>query len=190
MNLRKKTFAGIGAATCAAAILFGMVLFASGEQEEPVAPIRIEISTPKPQVQFREAIPLTITYTNISKEQVVLTAGLPNGLGYPGEWFDVTLGKKTKRYLIFAIDPGVQAIKLEPGKSWTRTIPSLAAELSATHAAVDGKVADGRRLPDPFGHPGEYIIRLGYKNTVQNQPKPEFTGEATSEELKLNIVRF
>ena len=192
MKLLLMTSTGFGVAICASTILFGLSPKAASAEEEPSPAIRIEISTPEPQVMFRAAIPLTITYTNISKEVVVLSAnGARGGRGFPGEWFDVTLGKKTKRYMMYAIDPGGgQVVKLEPGESWARTFPSLAAELSGSGVAIDGKIADTRRMPDPFGHPGEYLIRIGYENTIQNQPKPEFTGQAESKELKLNITRF
>ncbi len=172
-------------------LLFTGVAWAD-ETAKRKPPVQITISTPRPQVAFRAPIPLTIVYTNTSKETVVLSAnGSRNGQGYPGEWFEVTFGKKTKRYEMFAIDPVGLAIKLKPGERWTRKISALAAELSGSGVSIDGKLAgNGKRMPDPFGRPGQYTIKVGYKNTVQNQPKPEFTGQITSNVAKLKVVWY
>src|SRR5262245_20321041 len=72
-------------------------------------PIRLDISLDKMEYPFRSAIALTITYTNTSKETIVLMAnGTPAMAdGFAGETFEISAGKRSKSYTIFAVDPRV-----------------------------------------------------------------------------------
>jgi hypothetical protein len=171
------------------ALLAGCVVAVGAAPALPAAPIRVEISVDKEKYPFRGAIPLTITYTNISTETVELLAnGLPAGEGFPGETFEVTSGAGTVRYTVVAIDPQVQTITLKPGQKWTRTIKELAVELSRCN--IDGRPDVGAGpLPDPFGRLDEYKVRLRYEPTIRAQPRPAFNGRLTSNTIKFTVTR-
>jgi RNA polymerase sigma factor (sigma-70 family) len=161
------------------------------QESDRSSPIRLEIALEKAEYAFRAAIPLTITYTNISKEAVELIAnGTAPGEGFPGETFEITSGAGRKTYTINATDPQEKHVRLKPGESWKRTIKDLAVELSGTAVSVDGRVqAPDDPLPDPFGRLDDYTIRLRYDSTVKNQPAPRFNGRILSNAVKLRTVR-
>jgi hypothetical protein len=153
-------------------------------------PVRLEIGLDKTEYPFRGAIALTVTYTNTSKEAVVLMInGGAAGDGLAGEMFEVTSGSGRTAYTIFAFDPRLDKVTIEPGKSWKRTIKDLAPVLSNTGVAIDGKVPDGTGpLPDPFGRFDDFTLRLSFQSEVKNQPKPAFNGKVESNTLKFKVV--
>jgi hypothetical protein len=153
-------------------------------------PVRLEINLNKTEYPFRGAIALTITYTNTSKDAVVLmgSGGSP-GEGFAGETFELTSGGGRTTYTIFAVDPKLDQVTIEPGKSWKRTIRDLAPVLSNTGVAIDGKVPDGTGpLPDPFGRLDEYTVRVSFQSGVKNQPRPAFNGKVESNAVKFKVV--
>jgi hypothetical protein len=153
-------------------------------------PIRLEISADKAEYPFRSAIALTITYTNTSKETVALMAnGATPGEGFAGEAFEVSSGAGRTTYTIVGVDPMVETITIEPGKSWSRTIKDLAPALSNTGVKADGRAAvEGDRQPDPFGRADEYTVRLSFRSAVRAQPKPAFNGKVESNAVKFKVV--
>lgn len=150
-------------------------------------PVRIEIIIAE-NAPFRGAIALAIKYTNTSEKAVTLQSGgsSANG-GFPGETFEITTKGGRKTYTIFAVDPLPQGKTLEPGKSWTRTIKDLAPVLSNSGVLVDGKHRKPTDpLPDPFGRPGKYTIRVLFESTMKNVPSV-FSGKLTSNTVKFNV---
>jgi hypothetical protein len=92
-------------------------------------------------------------------------------------------------YTIFAVDPKLDKVTIEPAKSWKRTIKDLAPVLSNTGVAIDGKVPDGiGPLPDPFARLDEYSIRVSFQSEVKDQPKPAFNGKVESNTVKFKVV--
>jgi hypothetical protein len=160
--------------------------------DDPAAnPLKLTIALDKAEYPFRGAIALTITYENTSKDAVVLWAnGSPAADGFPGETFEVTSGKRTTTYKVFAVDPQVDKVTIEPGKSWKRTIKDLAPVLSGTGIAVNG-AAPGLidPLPDPFGRLDDFSLRMSFKSEVNNQPKPAFNGTVESNTVKFKVRR-
>jgi hypothetical protein len=190
----QKYYAFSWAATTAAVVLVCLAVLGCARavaEEKPMdGPIRIEIALDKKEYRFRDSIPLTITYTNTSKEAVVLVAnGRAPGDGFPGETFEITTGAGRKTYTVVADVPASQRIALDPGKSWKRTIKGLAADLSNTGIEIDGRAPDGTEpRPDPFGRLDDYTIKVRYEPTVQNQAKPIFGGKVESNTVKLRVV--
>ena len=154
-------------------------------------PIRLGISLDKETYPFRGAMRLTVTYTNTSKETVVLMVnGGAAGDGLAGETFEVTSGARRTTYTIFAIDPTLDRVTIEPEKSFQRTIKDLAPLLSNTGVAVNGEVPSGTEpLPDPFGRLDDYTLRLSFQSEVKNQPKPAFNGKVESNTIKFKVRR-
>ena len=152
-------------------------------------PIKLEISISKTEFPFRGSIPLTITYTNTSRDTTELLAnGLAVGEGFAGETFEVTSGAGKKTYTVVAVEPAVKRITLKPGQQWKRTIRELAVELCRCN--VDGRVQTGDEpLPDPFGRLDEFTIRLRYDSTIRAQPKLAFNGRIQSNTVKFSVVR-
>ena len=165
---------------------------ASAGDKSAGGPIRLEIALDKSEYPFRGCIALTITYTNTSKETVVLLAnGGTSGEGFPGETFEITSRFDRKKYTIFAVDPEARKITVESGKSWKRTIKDLAVVLSNSGVTIDGKGPvgiDGDPLPDPFGELGEYTIRMSFQSAVKAQPKPAFNGKVESNTATFKVV--
>jgi hypothetical protein len=159
--------------------------------DEPPAPLKLTIDSDKKEYPFRGAIALTLTYENTSKEAVVLMAnGSPSGEGFPGETFAVTAGRRTTTYKVFAVDPKVDKVTIEPGKSWKRTIKDLAPVLSNTGVAINGKLPLGTDpLPDPFGRPNEYTLRVSFTSEVKDQPKPALNGTVESNTVKFTVAQ-
>ena len=158
--------------------------------EEPAdGPIRLEISLDKKEYPFRGTIALTVTYANTSKEAVVLMSnGSTPSEGFPGETFEITTGAKRTTYTIVAVDPKVGEVRIEPGKSWKRTIQDLAPVLSNTGVVINGKApADNDPFPDPFGRLDDYTIRMSFQSAVKNQPKPAFNGKVESNTVKFQV---
>jgi hypothetical protein len=153
-------------------------------------PVRLEITLDKTEYPFRGAIALTITYTNVSKKEVVLWAnGTPSGEGFPGETFEITSGAGRKTYTIRAIEPKVEKVTIAPGKNWKRTIKDLAPVLSNTGVEIDGCVPRSiDPLPDPFGRLDEYTIRVSFRSEVKNQPQPAFNGTVESGAQKFKVT--
>jgi hypothetical protein len=161
----------------------------SAPADEP-APIKLTIEVDKKEYPFRGAIGVTITYENVSKDTVVLWGnGGTTNEGFPGETFEVTVGRRKTTYTIFAVDPSVGKVTIEPGKSWKRTIPDLAPVLSNTGVMIDGKHLAADRLPDPFGRLDDYTLRVSFRSEVRNQPKPAFNGEVVSNTAKFTVAR-
>jgi hypothetical protein len=152
-------------------------------------PLRLEITLEKKEYPFRGAIPLTITYTNISDETVILLAnGTCPGEGFPGETFELTSGAGKKTYTIHGIDPAIQKIEIKPGQSWKRTIKELAVELSRPFVTIDGKMLPlTGPLPDPFGRLDDFTIKLRYEPTIGKQAKPAFNDKLESNTVKLSV---
>jgi hypothetical protein len=165
-------------------------LLAAPEAERPASPLRLEITCERAEFPFRGAIPLTITYTNTTDELILLKAnGSAPGEGFPGETFEITSGAGRKSYTIQAIDPAVRTVRIEPGKSWTRTIRELAVALSNTGITIDGRhLAATDPLPDPFGRLDDYTIQVRYEPTIRAQPKPAFNGTLESNVVKVKVV--
>ena len=165
---------------------------ASAGDKPAGGPIRLEIALDKSEYAFRGCIALTITYTNTSKETVVLLAnGGPSGEGFPGETFEITSGAGRTTYTIVAVDPEGRKVTIEPGKSWKRTIKDLAVVLSNSGVTIDGKgpvSSDGDSLPDPFGRLDEYTMRLSFQSAVKAQPKPAFNSKVESNTAKFKVV--
>lgn len=157
----------------------------SSSEPQAASPVRLEIALEKAEYKFRGAIPLTITYTNTSKETVVLLAnGIGPTDGFAGETFEVTSGAGKTTYTIMGIDPAVKRVEIKPGESWKRTIKELAVTLS--QANVNGRVlGETDSLPDPFGRLDDYTLRLRYDPTVQNQKPP-----IVNQSLVSNTVKF
>jgi hypothetical protein len=176
---------------CLAAVLLLSSLAVSAPEDEkvPGTPVRLEIALDKKEYPFRGAIALALTYTNTSKEEVVLWAnGSPTGEGFPGETFEITSGAGRKAYTVVAVDPKVDKVTIAPGKSWKRTIKDLAPVLSIG-VQLDGKAPrDTDPLPDPFGRVDEYTIRVSFRSAVMNQPKPAFNGTVVSNTEKFKVV--
>jgi hypothetical protein len=174
----------------AALVLSSPAVSAPDDEKPPDTPLRLEIALDKKEYPFRGAIALTITYTNVSKDDVVLWAnGSPPGEGFPGETFEITSGAGRKAYTIFAVEPKVEKVTIAPGKSWKRTIKDLAPVLSNTGVAIDGKVPGGADpQPDPFGRLDEYTIRVSFRSAVKDQPKPAFNGTVESNTQKFKVV--
>lgn len=156
-------------------------------EQKPGPPVRLEIATEKAEYPFRGAIPLTITYTNTSKETVVLLAnGTGPTEGFAGETFEITSGSGKKTYTIMGIDPAIQRVEIKPGESWKRTIKELAVTLS--QANVNGRVlGPSDPLPDPFGRLDDYTLRLRYEPTVQNQQPPIVNQSLVSNTVKVKV---
>jgi hypothetical protein len=175
----------------AAVLLLGSLAVSAPQDDNPSDnPIRLGIALDKTEYPFRGAIALTVTYTNVSKEEVVLWAnGSTPGEGFPGETFEITSGEGRKTYTICAVDPEVAKVAIEPGKSWKRTIKDLAPVLSNTGVKIDGKVPRSTDpLPDPFGRLDEYTIRMSFRSAVKDQPKPAFNGKVESNTQKFKVV--
>ena len=150
-------------------------------------PVRIEI-TVAAVAPFRGAIALTIKYTNTSEKVIVLqSGGSPAYGGFPGETFEITTKAGRKSYTVFGVDPLPLETRLEPGKSWTRTIKDLAPLLSSSGILVDGKHPKPTDpLPDPFGRPGKYTIRVLFESTIKNEPSV-FSGKLTSNTARFDV---
>jgi hypothetical protein len=175
----------------AAVLLLGSRAVSAPQDDKPSdSPVRLEIALDKKEYPFRGAIALTITYTNVSKDEVVLWAnGTAPGEGFPGETFEITSGAGRKTYTIAAVDPEVRKVTIAPGKSWKRTIKDLAPVLSNTGVDIDGKVPRSTDpLPDPFGRLDEYTIRVSFRSAVKDQPKPAFNGTVESKDQKFKVV--
>ena len=170
-----------------------LMMFAAFLTGRPAAlgedPIKLEIAIGKDRFPFRGSIPLTITYTNTSRDTLELLAnGLAAGEGFAGETFEVTCGAGKKSYTVAAIDPEVKRVTLKPGQQWKRTIKELVVELC--RCDIDGKAPTGDDpLPDPFGRLDEYTLRLRYASTIRDQPKPAFNGRIYSNTVKFSVVR-
>ena len=147
-------------------------------------PIRLEVSVDRQLYAFRAAISITIRYMNDSQKPVEL---IPNGLsaneGFPGESFEIQSDDEKKTYAIFAVDPlPSPVIRIEPGKSWTRTIEDLAPVLSNSGVTINDMDSEpDDKLPDPFGHVGPYTLRVMYEPT---------TREGMQMALESNTVSF
>ena len=163
-------------------------LMAEEPHQKTQPPVRLEVSVDKEVYALRGAIALTITYTNTSKRAITLGAGgAPAGEGFPGETFEVTTKAGRKTYSIFAVDPLPLAVKLEPGKSWKRTIKDLASLLSNSDVAIDGKLPQAKDpMPDPFGLPGKYAVRILFESTLKNEPNV-FGGKFESNTAKFDV---
>jgi RNA polymerase sigma factor (sigma-70 family) len=149
-------------------------------------PLKIEIALPKAEVPLGAPVPLTVTYTNTSaKPLVLLASGTRSGDGFDGETYQVSRAGAKREYTTFGTDPRVVQKRLEPGKSWQRTIKDLSAELTSGGVAVDGQ--SGVVPPPPFPAPGQYVLRLRYDSTVRNQKPPTFSGSVSSNAVKLTI---
>ena len=175
----------------AAAMATWTATVATAVGDEPAnTPIRLEISLDKAEYPFRGAIAMTVTYTNTSKETVVLMInGGAAGDGLAGETFEVTSGAGRTKYTIFAVDPSLDKVTIKPGKSWKRTIKDLAPLLSNTGVAINGKILDETDpLPDPFGRLDDFTIRMSFQSEVRNQPKPAFNGKVESNTVKFKVV--
>ena len=173
------------------AVLAAAVPVSAGDKPAG-GPIRLEIALDKSEYPFRGCIALTVTYTNTSKETVVLLAnGVPPGEGFPGETFEITSGAGRTIYTIVAVDPKGRKITIEPGKTWKRTIKDLAVVLSNTGVAIEGKGPvgiDGNPLPDPFGRLDKYTIRMSFQSPVKAQPKPTFNDKVESNTANFKVV--
>lgn len=154
----------------------------------PDGPVRLEIALDKKEYPFRGAIAVTITYTNVSDQAVTLWAnGLAPGEGFAGETFEITSGAGRTTYTVVGIEPAVQKITIEPGKSWKRTIKDLAPVLS-NGAQINGRVSlHTDPLPDPFGQRDDYTIRMSFQSAVKNMPKPAFNGPVASKIQKFRV---
>jgi hypothetical protein len=162
---------------------------ARADEKPADASVRLEIAADKAEYPFRSTIRLTVTYTNTSKETVVLLAnGSPSGEGFPGETYEVTSGAGRKTYTVHGVDPAIRKIALEPGKSWKRTL-ELAEALCNTGVAIDGKALTGiDPLPDPFGRLDDYTVRLSFQPTLPALPKGAINGTLQSNTIKFKVV--
>jgi hypothetical protein len=172
------------------ALLSSLAVSAPPSDKPADGPLRLEIALDKKEYPFRGAIALTLTYTNTSDEAVVLWAnGTTTGAGFPGETFEITSGGGRKTYTICAVDPKVEKVTIEPGKSWKRTIKDLAPVLSNTGVRIDGRAPRGTDpLPDPFGRLDEYTVRVSFRSAVKDQPRPAFNGTVASNAQKFKVV--
>ncbi len=148
------------------------------------SPVRIGIVADKKQYPFRGAIRLTVTYTNASKEAVVLYANGTVGpdTGLDREVYEVTAGDGLRQYCVVAIEPAEWSKTLEPGKSWKREL-ELAVVLCGAKDGVDR--SDRDPLPDPFGRLDEYKVRLTWAGSMTVKSKPVY-----SEPVGSNVVKF
>ncbi|QJW96932.1 hypothetical protein [Frigoriglobus tundricola] len=173
----------------AAVLLLGSLAVSAHHDDAPAgAPVRLEIALDKAEYPFRGAIALTVTYTNVSKGDVVLWAnGRAPGEGFPGETFEITSGAGRKTYTIVGVEPQVDKVTIKPGESWKRTIKDLAPTLS-TGVVIDSKAPrDTDALPDPFGQLDDFTIRLSFQSAVKNQAKPALNGRVESNTLKFKV---
>jgi hypothetical protein len=168
-----------------------LVVWAAAGDGPADSPAQVKISLDKEEYPFRGAIALTITYTNTSKEAVeLLGSGDWSEGAFAGETFEVTSGAGRTTYTIFPVDPKLDKVTIEPGKSWKRTIKDLAPVLSNTGVAINGKVPGLRaRLPDPFGRLDDYTLRVWFKSEVKDQPKPVVNGKVESNAVKFKVAR-
>ncbi len=174
-----------------AVLLLGSLAVSAPHDDPPAGgPVRLEIALDKTEYPFRGAIALTVTYTNVSKDEVVLWAnGSTSGEGFPGETFEIISGAGRKTYTIVATEPQVDKVAIEPGKSWKRTIKDLAPTLSNTGIAIGDKAPRSTDpLPDPFGRLDKYSIRVSFQSAVKNQPKPAFNGRVESGVQKFKVL--
>ena len=146
--------------------------------------MRIGIVADKKQYPFRGAIRLTVTYTNASKEAVVLYANGTVGpdTGLDREVYEVTAGDGLRQYCVVAIEPAEWSKTLEPGKSWKREL-ELAVVLCGAKDGVDR--SDRDPLPDPFGRLDEYKVRLTWAGSMTVKSKPVYC-----EPVGSNVVKF
>jgi RNA polymerase sigma factor (sigma-70 family) len=151
-------------------------------------PLKIEIALPKAEVRLGDPVPLTVIYTNTSDKPLeLLASGSRGGDCFDGETYRVTWSGGTNReYTTFGTDPQVVRKRLEPGKSWKRTIKDLGAELTSGGVAVDGQ--SGVEPPPPFPAPGKYLLRLRYDSTVRKQKQPVFSGSVSSNTVRLMVL--
>jgi hypothetical protein len=157
-------------------------------KDSPPGPLRIEIAADQEDFLFRGPVLLRVTYTNISKKPIVLSAnGTSVADGFPGEIFTLASPAGRTVYTVQAIDPSVPKITLPPGDSWKRKL-KLNELFSNSGVTISGKGFNLGALPDPFGRVGEYSIQLTYQSVVKREA-PVFTGQAESNTVGFKVVR-
>lgn len=143
------------------------------------APLEITITLDRPVIRPGEPVPVTLMYTNTTKQPLTLMAGED---GFPGETFLLARGEAKGIYNIPGVTPTTQRIELPPLQSWKHTIPDLAAILAQETVTHEGTLDR-----NPFAQPGQYTFRLRYNPTKRSGFQPVFGGSVQSNEVELTV---
>ena len=145
--------------------------------------LEISLALDRPVIRPGQPVSVTITYTNTTKQPLILIAnGQAGEGGFPGETYLLDRGEAQVLYTVQAVDPAIQQIELPPLQSWKRTIPDLAAFLARDKVTFEGTL--GR---NPFSQAGQYTLRLRYDATNRSSPQPAFSGSVQSNEVDLVV---
>jgi hypothetical protein len=148
--------------------------------------LEIDISLDKDEYTVGSPIKMTIVYKNNGSEKITLYAnGCASLWAFAGETFTVSKGNERTGYTFFGIDPMICSQLLEPGASWTRTIPDLKKQLTSGGQQINGEFPSGDE-PEPLSIKGRYTIGLKYEADWKNI-KDVYQGSAESNAVTLTL---